>query len=544
MAEVLTHKTQATASQPEELNFLNENRGIKSWLFTVDHKRIGLMYFWTIMLMFFIGGVLALVLRTELLTPQKTIVSASTYNQLFTLHGAIMTFMVLVPLVPATLGNFVLPIMLGAKDVAFPRLNLASYYIYVAGAIMAVAAIVGGGLETGWTFYTPYSSTTGGGVSVMTMAAFVLGFSSILTGLNFIATIHRLRAPGMAWYNLPLFVWGMWATSVIQVLATPVIGITMVLLLMERVFQVGIFDASLGGDPVLFQHFFWFYSHPVVYIMILPGMAIISEVIPTFSQKPIFGYKPIAWSSVGIAVVGFLVWGHHMFVSGQSEFAAAVFSFITFLVAIPSGVKVWNWMATMYRGSISLKAPMLFGIGGLTGLFLGTLATDVHLHDTYFVVAHFHYVMMGGTLIAFFAGVHYWWPKMYGRMYNEFWASIGCLLVFLGFNGTFLPQFILGSRGMPRRYYNYLDQFQFLHVSSTIGSYVLGLGLVIMAATLIAPLFRKRYDAPPNPWGAASLEWTVSSPAPTHNFHHDPVFTHGPYDYKAARAAEKAGSHA
>jgi len=552
MAEVLTHTTQATASHPEELNYLNENRGLKSWLFTVDHKRIGVMYFWTIMLMFFIGGVLALVLRTELLTPKQTIVDAATYNQLFTLHGAIMTFMVLVPLIPATLGNFAMPIMLGAKDVAFPRLNLASYYVYVCGAIMAVSAILGGGLDTGWTFYTPYSSTTGGGVSVMTMAAFVLGFSSILTGVNFIATIHKLRAPGMTWYNMPLFIWGMYATSVIQVLATPVIGITMVLLLMERLFQIGIFDANLGGDPVLFQHFFWFYSHPVVYIMILPGMAIISEVIPTFSQKPIFGYKPIAWSSVGIAVVGFLVWGHHMFVSGQSEFAAAVFSFITFLVAIPSGVKIWNWMATMYRGSISLKAPMLyaisflllFGIGGLTGLFLGTLAVDVHLHDTYFVVAHFHYVMMGGTLIAFFAGVHYWWPKMFGRMYNETWAAIACLLVFLGFNGTFLPQFILGSRGMPRRYYNYLDQFQFLHVSSTIGSYVLGVGLIMMAVVLIAPLMRKRYDAPSNPWGGASLEWTVSSPAPTHNFHHDPVVTHGPYDYKAARAAEKAGSHA
>ncbi len=550
MAEVLTQRTSAAVHKPEG-NFLTENPGLRNWLFTVDHKRIGLMYFWTIMTMFFVGGVLALVLRTELLTPKTTIVSADVYNQLFTLHGVIMTFLVLVPLIPATLGNFVLPMMLGAKDVAFPRLNLASYYLYIFGALLAVGAIIGGGLDTGWTFYTPYSSTISGGVSIMTMGAFVLGFSSILTGVNFIATIHKLRAPGLSWYNMPLFVWGMYATAVIQVLATPVIGITMVLLLMERLFQVGIFDASLGGDPVLFQHFFWFYSHPVVYIMILPGMACISEVIPTFSHKPIFGYKAIAWSSVGIAVVSFFVWGHHMFVSGQSEFAASIFSFLTFVVAIPSGVKVWNWMATMYRGSISLGAPMLyaiaflllFGIGGLTGLFLGTVATDVHLHDTYFIVAHFHYVMMGGTLIAFFSGLHYWWPKMYGRMYNEFWAAIGCLFVFLGFNGTFIPQFLLGSRGMPRRYYNYLDQFQFLHVASTIGSYVLGIGLVIMAVTLIVPLFRKRYDAPNNPWGAASLEWTVSSPPPTHNFHHVPVVTHGPYDFKAARRLENMESH-
>lgn len=550
MAEVLMQRTPAALHEPEG-NFLTENPGLKNWLFTVDHKRIGLMYFWTIMTMFFVGGVLALVLRTELLTPKTTIVSAEVYNQLFTLHGVIMTFLVLVPVIPATLGNFVLPMMLGAKDVAFPRLNLLSYYLYVFGALLAVGAIIGGGLDTGWTFYTPYSSTISGGVSIMTMGAFVLGFSSILTGVNFIATIHKLRAPGLSWYNMPLFIWGMYATAVIQVLATPVIGITMVLLLMERLFQVGIFDASLGGDPVLFQHFFWFYSHPVVYIMILPGMACISEVIPTFSHKPIFGYKAIAWSSVGIAVVSFFVWGHHMFVSGQSEFAGAIFSFLTFVVAIPSGVKVFNWLATMYRGSISLGAPMLyaisflllFGIGGLTGLFLGTVAVDVHLHDTYFIVAHFHYVMMGGTLIAFFAGLHYWWPKMYGRMYNELWAAIGCLFVFLGFNGTFIPQFLLGSRGMPRRYYNYLDQFQFLHVASTIGSYLLGVGLVIMAVTLIVPLFRKRYDAPNNPWGAASLEWTVSSPPPTHNFHHVPVVTHGPYDFKAARRLEQMESH-
>ena len=428
--------------------------------------------------------------------------------------------------------------MIGAKDVAFPKLNLASYYVYVIGSLFALTAMVTGGVDTGWTFYTPYSTSTGGAVTTMTLAAFILGFSSIFTGMNFIATIHKLRAPGMTWFKMPLFCWGIYATAIIQILATPVLAITLLLLMMERVFSIGIFDARLGGDPVLFQHFFWFYSHPAVYIMILPGMAIISEIIPVFSRKTIFGYKAIAYSSVAIAFISFLVWGHHMFVSGQSRLAGAIFSFLTFLVAIPSAIKVFNWLATMYRGSIQLKAPMLyaimflllFGIGGLTGLFLGSIATDVHLHDTYFVVAHFHYVMMGSTTIAFLGGIHYWWPKMFGRMYSEKWAAIAAGLVFIGFNWTFIPQFVLGSRGMPRRYYNYLDQFQPLHMFSTFGSWILGLGLMICAITLFASL-RKKPDAPDNPWGGLSLEWRTSSPPITHNFVEVPVVTDGPYDF-------------
>ncbi len=521
-------------------NYLDEQKGIWSWLTTVDHKRIGLMYLWSVLGAFFLGGIFALLVRLELLTPEQDIMTAEQYNQAFTLHGAIMVFLFIIPAIPAALGNFVLPLMLGAKDVAFPRLNLASYYIYVTGAIMAVTAIITGGVDTGWTFYTPYSTTTDGSVAMMTLAVFVLGFSSIFTGINFIATVHKLRAPGMGWFEMPLFVWGTYATAIIQVLATPVLAITLLLLVMERAFQIGIFDARIGGDPVLFQHFFWFYSHPAVYIMILPGMAIISEVIPTMCRKHIFGYRAIAFSSVAIALISFVVWGHHMFTSGQSQLAVAIFSFLTFLVAIPSGIKVFNWVATMYRASIDLRAPMLyaisflllFTIGGLTGIFLGAVSVDVHLHDTYFIVAHFHYVMMGGTVIAFMAGLHYWWPKMFGRMYNERWAAIGCALVFVGFNMTFLTQFFMGSQGMPRRYYTYLDQFQPLHAFSTVGSWVLGLGLVIAAVTLFASL-RKKMDAPMNPWGARTLEWDTQSPPITHNFHHTPVLSHGPYDYNA-----------
>jgi cytochrome c oxidase subunit I len=530
------------AHEDVSVNYLTYPKGLKSWLTTIDHKRIGIMYLAFVMTSFFVGGIFALLIRIELLTPKQTIMTAETYNRVFTLHGAIMVFLFIIPSIPAALGNFVLPLMLGAKDVAFPRLNLASLYIYVIGAVMAVSSIVFGAVDTGWTFYTPYSTTTSGAVGLMAMAVFVLGFSSVFTGINFIATVHTLRAPGMTWFRMPLFVWSIYATAVIQVLATPVLGITMVLLVMERAFGIGIFDPKLGGDPVLFQHFFWFYSHPAVYIMIVPGMAIISELIPTFSHKTIFGYRAIAFSSVAIALLGFLVWGHHMFVSGQSELATTIFSFLTFLIAIPSGVKVFNWTATMYRGSISLDTPMLyaisflllFTIGGLTGIYLGALSTDIHLTDTYFVVAHFHYVMMGGTVIAFLGGLHYWWPKMFGRMYNEKIARIGCILVFIGFNMTFFTQFILGTRGMPRRYYNYLDQFQQLHVFSTFGSWVLGTGLILAAISMLSSL-RKPYDAPRNPWGGSTLEWETQSPPIEHNFDQDMVLKHAPYDYRPLR---------
>jgi len=525
-------------------NYLNETSGIWSWMTTVDHKRIGIMYLVGTIGAFFVGGMFALLVRLTLMTPThmlfgKVIMDAETYNRVFTLHGVVMVFLFIIPSIPGSLTNFVLPLMIGAKDVAFPRLNLASFYLWCIGAIMALTSIAMGPVDTGWTFYTPYSTTTNAAVPMAAMAVFVLGFSSIFTGLNFIATVHKLRMPGMGWFDMPLFVWGAYSTAVIQVLATPVIGITMVLMALERVFGIGIFDARMGGDPVLFQHFFWFYSHPAVYIMILPGMAIISELMPTFSKKTIFGYRAIAYSSVSLALVSFIVWGHHMFVAGQSQLANVVFSALTFLVAIPSGVKVFNWLTTMYKGNISFETPMLyamtflitFGIGGLTGIPLATLATDIHLTDTYFVVAHFHYVMMGGTVIAFLGGLHYWWPKMTGRMYSEKWGRVSAVLVFIGFNLTFLTQFILGSRGMPRRYYNYLDQFQPLHMYSTFGSWILAAGFFIMAAYLLASL-RKPADAPDNPWGGTTMEWHTSSPPITHNFEEQPVLEHEPYDYR------------
>lgn len=518
------------------VNYLTERRGLSSWLLTLDHKRIGVMYLVSILTSFLLGGILALLIRTELLTPARTIMDARTYNQMFTLHGAVMIFLFIIPGIPAALGNFVLPLMLGARDVAFPRLNLASYYCWVAGAALALVSMILGAVDTGWTFYTPYSTTTDTAVISMALGVFVLGFSSILTGLNFIVTIHKLRPAGMGWFRMPLFLWSLYGTSIIQVLATPVLGITVLLLAVEKGLGIGIFDPALGGDPVLFQHFFWFYSHPAVYIMILPAMGIISETISTFSRKRIFGYRFIAWSSIAIAVISFLVWGHHMFVSGQSNLLGAIFSFLTFLVAIPSAIKVFNWTATMYRGSIWLAAPMiytlsflfLFGIGGLTGLFLGSLATDVHLHDTYFVVAHFHYVMFGGTAIAFLAGLHYWWPKMFGRLYSQRWANIAAALVFVGFNVTFMAQFLMGAKGMPRRYYNYLPEFTPYHVASSIGSYVLAVGFVIAAAVLLHSLFRGPL-APANPWGSATLEWQTTSPPPAANFEGE-VEAGDPYD--------------
>ena len=530
------------SSSVSEKNYLNEQKGIKSWLFTLDHKRIGILYMFSIMFFFFIGGLSAMLIRLELIRPQEVIVTAKVYNQLFTLHGAIMIFLFIIPGIPAILGNFVLPLMIGAKDVAFPRLNLMSWYIYIFGSLFAIFSIIHGAVDTGWTFYTPYSTSTDTSVISMTLGVFILGFSSIFTGINFIVTIHKLRAPGMTWFKMPLFVWASYATAIIQVLATPVLAITLLLLIAERVLGIGIFDPSMGGDPVLYQHFFWFYSHPAVYIMILPGMGIISETITVFSKKKIFGYNAIAFSSLGIALVSFLVWGHHMFTSGQSEFAAMVFSFLTFLVGIPSGIKMFNWLATLYKGSITFEAPMLytlsflflFAIGGFTGIMLGALSVDVHLHDTYFVVAHFHYVMMGGTVMAFLAGIHYWWPKIWGRTYNEFWARIAAFLIFVGFNATFFTQFILGAKGMPRRYYTYMDQYQPLHAFSSAGAFVIGAGFMIMAFYLLHAIKHGK-KVGKNPWGALTLEWTISSPPPSYNFETVPVIEDGPYDFDRIR---------
>ena len=526
------------AVQPaREDNYLTHVRGIWSWLFTLDHKRIGIMYLVGIMGSFALGGIFALLVRTELLGPKKTIVDADTYNQLFTLHGAVMIFLFIIPSIPAMLGNFVLPIMLGAKDVAFPRINLLSFWMWMTGALFSVITIATGSIDTGWTFYTPYSIDTSTNVIMMTTGAFFLGFSSIFTGLNFIVTIHKLRPPGMAWFKMPLFLWSLYSTAIIQVIATPVLGITLLLLIAERALRIGIFNPALGGDPVLFQHFFWFYSHPAVYIMILPAMGIGSELISVHSHKHIFGYRVVAYSSLAIALLSFIVWGHHMFTSGQSALISVIFSALTFSVSIPSAVKVFNWLATMYKGAITLTTPMLYGLGfillftlgGLTGLPLAMLRTDMHFHDTYFVVAHFHYVMFGGTVIGLLGGLHHWWPKMFGRLYSEFWGKLTFLIIFIGFNITFFNQFILGYMGMPRRYYNYEDIYTTQHVFSSIGAFILGFGFLMMFAYLMHSLFRGK-KAPVNPWGGATLEWACPSPPPHHNFD-EPPQVGDPYDY-------------
>ena len=520
-------------------SYLTSTYGIKSWLLTRDHKRIALLYLASINVFFFLGGLFALLIRLELLTPEGDLVQAETYNKLFTMHGVTMIFFFMIPAIPAVLGNFFIPMMVGAKDLAFPRLNLLSWYIYVAGALFTFWAIVHGGVDTGWTFYTPYSTASSNSHVIATaVGIFITGFSSILTGLNFIVTIHTMRAPGMTWFRLPLFVWSHYATSLIIVLGTPVVAVTILMVGAERLFHLGFFDPARGGDPILFQHLFWFYSHPAVYIMILPAMGVISELVTTFSRKNIFGYKFVAFASIAIAVLGFLVWGHHLFVSGQSVYAGLIFSILSFLVAIPSAVKVFNWTATMYKGSISYRTPMLyafgfiglFTIGGLTGLFLASLGVDVHVHDTYFIIAHFHYIMVGGTIMGYLGGIHYWWPKISGKLYPEGWARFAALVIFIGFNLTFFPQFILGYLGMPRRYHAYPDEFQVLNVMSTAGASILGVGYII---PLIYMVWSMRYgrNAPANPWGSTGLEWKTTSPPPTDNFETPPVVIEDPYVY-------------
>ncbi len=528
-----------TVRVPEQ-NYLTAGTTVKSWLLTTDHKRIGLLYMIVITAFFFLGGAAATLMRLELATPAGDLLRSDVYNRMFTLHGIVMVFFFMVPSIPAVLGNFLLPIMIGARDLAFPRLNLLSWYIYMVGGIFTVSAILWGGVDTGWTFYTPYSSMYSNSNVILTaLGVFTVGFSSILTGLNFIVTVHKMRAPGMTWFKMPLFVWAEYATSLIMVLGTPVLAVTIVLLGLERIMKVGIFDPALGGDPILFQHLFWFYSHPAVYIMLVPGLGVINEIIPCFSRRKIFGYRFMATAMMAIAVLGFLVWGHHMFVSGQSMYAGMVFSIISFLIAVPAGIKIFNWVTTLYKGSISAETPMLYAlgyiflflIGGLTGLVLATLAVDVHLHDTYFVVAHFHYIMVGGTVLAYLGGLHFWWPKITGRMYPEIWGKLSALLIFVGFNLTFFPQFILGYLGMPRRYHEYPVEFQVFNVLSSAGASILAVGYFL---PLIYLLLSLKYGAiaGPNPWGATGLEWSIPSPPTVHNFEETPVVTEDPYEYE------------
>jgi cytochrome c oxidase subunit 1 len=521
-----------------KVNYLNAESGILSWLLTVDHKRIGILYLVSLTVFFVVGGVAAGLVRLNLLAPDGAIMTEDNYNRSFTAHGVVMLFLFLIPSIPAVFGNFLVPMMIGAKDLAFPKLNLASWYVFMIGAGFLVWAVLVGGVDTGWTLYPPYSTRSHTAVTPGVFGVFITGFSSIMTGLNIMVTVHKMRCPGMTWGRLPLFIWSMYATSFIQLLGTPVVAVTLLLLMVERVAGVGIFDPALGGDPVLYQHLFWFYSHPAVYIMIVPGMGVISEVITCFSRKNIFGYKAVAWSSVGIAVVGFLVWAHHMFVAGIAYYSALLFSFLTMLVAVPSAIKVFNWTATLYRGSITFQAPMLFTlaflvlftVGGVTGLFLATLGTDIHLHDTYFVVAHFHFVMVGGMVLAYLAALHFWWPKMTGRMYSDFWSRASATIIFVGFFLTFVPQFVLGYHGMPRRYPNYPPEFQVYNVLSTAGASILGFGYLLPAFYLTLSLFFGD-RATANPWSATGLEWQTPSPPPVTNFDRVPVVVCGPYEY-------------
>lgn len=521
------------------LDYKGRFSGLGAWVFSTDHKRIAILYTFSILTFFLVGVTIGLTMRLELLWPGQDIVDAHTYNTLFTLHGVVMIFLFIIPGIPAALGNFMLPLQLGARDVAFPRLNLLSWWLYATGALIALSTLVlkGGPADTGWTFYAPYSIRTDTNVTLTVLAAFILGFSSILTGLNFVTTIHRMRAPGMGWFRMPLFTWSLYATGWVQVLATPILGITLLLLILERVFGVGFFDPAKGGDPILFEHLFWIYSHPAVYVMILPAMGVISEIFPVFSRKTIFGYKFIAFSSIAIAGLGFVVWGHHMFTSGMSAESRWLFSILTFLVAVPSGIKVFNWVSTMYKGSVVNDSPMLFALsfvflfslGGLTGLITGALSTNVQIHDTAFIVGHFHYVMFGGTGMALFAGLHYWFPKITGRLYNERLARLYCLLFFIGINVLYFPMYIMGWLGMPRRYHDYLPVYHKWHVISTVGSWVVAVAVILMFYNLIRSA-RKGPPAPANPWEGRTLEWTVPSPPPVENFDVIPTVTRGPYE--------------
>jgi cytochrome c oxidase subunit 1 len=532
-------------------NYLNSpESGVKSWLLTRDHKRIGVMFLVATTVAFALGGVFALLIRIELLTPGPTIVDAMTYNRLFTLHGVVMIFLFMIPAIPSGFGNFLLPLMLGAKDVAFPRLNLLSFYLYLLGAVFAFWGMIYGGADTGWTFYTPYSTTTVTRVVPILVGAFIIGFSSILTGLNFIVTTHTLRAPGLTWGRLPLFVWSIYATSVIQILATPVLGMTLMLVAIEHAFGWGIFDPARGGDPVLFQHFFWFYSHPAVYIMVLPGMGVISEVVQAFSRKNVFGYKAVAYSSLGIAFVGFFTWGHHLFTSGQSPWDAGIFGILSMFVGVFTAIKVFNWTATMYKGSIAFKTPFLYFLGflfflvfgGMTGIALATVSLDVHWQDTYFVVAHFHFIMVGGVIMAFLAALHYWFPKITGRKYPEGWGIVAGVLIILGFNFTFIPQFLLGNEGMPRRYFSYPERFWPLNVASTAGASVLAIGLFLVLVYVLISL-RWGPIAGPNPWSSRGFEWDTPSPPPPDNYPATPVYTRGPHAYDETALAPPPVPH-
>ena len=511
---------------------------VRKYIFSIDHKIIGIQYMITGFVFLVLAGLLAEVIRVQLMHANGGFVSADTYNEVYSVHGSAMVWLVIIPLATGAFGNFVFPLQIGARDVAFPWLNMVSFWLFPPAGLLLFGSFLLGAPAAGWTEYPPMSLQGAPGTSMWCAAIFLVGISSTMTGLNFLVTLIKMRAPGMTFTRMPLFCWAQFATAPMSMIATTALAAALAALFMERQFGVPFFDPTKGGSPILWQHMFWFYSHPAVYIMILPIFGIISEVFPTFARKPIFGYKMIAFSSVSIALLSFMVWAHHMFTSGLAPFLQLPFMILTMLIAIPTGIKIFSWVATLWEGKIHYTTAMLFAIGfiatftfgGITGVFLSAVPFDLHAHGTYFIVAHLHYVLVGGSLMGILSGVYYWYPKMTGRLMNDKLGHWTFWLFFIGFNGTFLPMHMLGLLGMPRRVATYDPQFQTWNQIESGFSFVMTFALLLFFANILWSL-RRGKKAGSNPWGARTLEWQLPSPPHYYNFKHIPTVFSTPYDF-------------